>query len=138
MHNLYMAGNHCLFCLVVRILYFAYNCEQRVTLWRLKFEVGVMEDPSGRGLGGVLVSNGERIVQTDEEGPVRACGGTGGASRFVFVTRSRWFFGRYRDSTRPHVIGRTHRRGWIFCACACALSGLHDSLRLCRLPIHTL
>ena len=45
----------------------------------------VMEDPSGRGLGGVLVSNGERIVQTDEEGRY-ALAVEPEAHRFVFVT----------------------------------------------------
>ena len=45
----------------------------------------VMEDPSGRGLGGVLVSNGEQIVQTDEEGRY-ALAVEPEAHRFVFVT----------------------------------------------------
>ena len=45
----------------------------------------VMEDLSGRGLGGVLVSNGEQIVQTDEEGRY-ALAVEPGVHRFVFVT----------------------------------------------------
>ena len=45
----------------------------------------VMEDLSGRGLGGVLVSNGEQIVQTDEEGRY-ALVVEPEAHRFVFVT----------------------------------------------------
>ena len=45
----------------------------------------VMEEPSGRGLGGVLVSNGEQIVQTDEEGRY-ALAVEPEAHRFVFVT----------------------------------------------------
>ena len=45
----------------------------------------VMEKPSGRGLGGVLVSNGEQIVQTDEEGRY-ALAVEPEAHRFVFVT----------------------------------------------------
>ena len=45
----------------------------------------VMEDLSGRGLGGVLVSNGEQIVQTDEEGRY-ALAVEPEAHRFVFVT----------------------------------------------------
>ena len=44
-----------------------------------------MEDLSGRGLGGILVSNGEQIVQTDEEGRY-ALAVEPGAHRFVFVT----------------------------------------------------
>ena len=45
----------------------------------------VMEDLSGRVLGGVLVSNGEQIVQTDEEGRY-ALAVEPGVHRFVFVT----------------------------------------------------
>ncbi len=45
----------------------------------------VMEDPSGRGLDGVSVSNGERIVQTDGEGRY-ALEVQPEAHRFVFVT----------------------------------------------------
>ena len=45
----------------------------------------VMEDPSGRGLGGVLVSNGEQIVQTDEEGRY-VLAVEPEVHRFVFVT----------------------------------------------------
>ena len=45
----------------------------------------VMDEPSGRGLGGVLVSNGEQIVQTDEEGRY-ALEVEPGVHRFVFVT----------------------------------------------------
>ena len=45
----------------------------------------VMEDLSGRVLGGVLVSNGEQIVQTDEEGRY-ALAVEPEAHRFVFVT----------------------------------------------------
>ena len=45
----------------------------------------VMEEPSGRGLGGVLVSNGEQIVQTDEEGRY-ALAVEPETHRFVFVT----------------------------------------------------
>ena len=44
-----------------------------------------MEDLSGRGLEGVLVSNGEQIVQTDEEGRY-ALAVEPEAHRFVFVT----------------------------------------------------
>lgn len=45
----------------------------------------VMGDLSGRGLGGVFVSNGEQIVQTDEEGRY-ALAVEPEAHRFVFVT----------------------------------------------------
>ena len=45
----------------------------------------VMDEPSGRGLGGVLVSNGEQIVQTDEDGRY-ALVVEPEAHRFVFVT----------------------------------------------------
>jgi len=45
----------------------------------------VMEEPSGRGLSGVFVSNGEQIVQTDEEGRY-ALAVEPEAHRFVFVT----------------------------------------------------
>ncbi|MCY3868868.1 MAG: metallophosphoesterase, partial [Gemmatimonadetes bacterium] len=45
----------------------------------------VMNEPSGRGLGGVLVSNGEQIVQTDEEGRY-ALAVEPEAHRFVFLT----------------------------------------------------
>lgn len=45
----------------------------------------VMDESSGRGLGGVLVSNGEQIVQTDEEGRY-ALAVEPEAHRFVFVT----------------------------------------------------
>ena len=45
----------------------------------------VMEDLSGRGLVGVLVSNGEQIAQTDEEGRY-ALAVEPGVHRFVFVT----------------------------------------------------
>ena len=45
----------------------------------------VMEDLSGRGLGGVFVSNGEQIVQTDEEGRY-ALAVEPEVHRFVFVT----------------------------------------------------
>ena len=45
----------------------------------------VMEDLSGRGLGGVFVSNGEQIVQTDEEGRY-ALAVDLEVHRFVFVT----------------------------------------------------
>lgn len=45
----------------------------------------VMDEPSGRGLGGVLVSNGEQIVQTDEDGWY-ALAVEPGVHRFVFVT----------------------------------------------------
>lgn len=45
----------------------------------------VMDEPSGRGLCGVLVSNGEQIVQTDEEGRYALVVELE-AHRFVFVT----------------------------------------------------
>ncbi|MYC13992.1 MAG: PQQ-binding-like beta-propeller repeat protein [Gemmatimonadetes bacterium] len=45
----------------------------------------VMDGPSGRGLGGVLVSNGEQIVQTDGDGRY-ALVVESEAHRFVFVT----------------------------------------------------
>ncbi len=45
----------------------------------------VMDELSGRGLGGVLVSNGEQIVQTDEEGRYALVVELE-AHRFVFVT----------------------------------------------------
>ena len=45
----------------------------------------VMDGPSGRGLGGVLVSNGEQIVQTDGDGRYALVVELE-AHRFVFVT----------------------------------------------------
>ncbi len=45
----------------------------------------VMDELSGRGLGGVLVSNGEQIVQTDEEGRY-VLAVEPEVHRFVFVT----------------------------------------------------
>ena len=103
----------------------------------------VMEKPSGRGLGGVLVSNGEQIVQTDEEGryalavepeaPVRICDRSGCAPVRIF---SGWF-SRHRGSIRLHGTGWARKMGWIL-GLSLHLSGLHGSLRLCRLLIHTL
>ena len=52
----------------------------------------VMEDMSGRGLRGVLVSNGEQIVQTDEDGRYALAVEPGGAPIRI-CDRSRWFPG---------------------------------------------
>ena len=96
----------------------------------------VMEDLSGRGLGGILVSNGEQIVQTDEEGRY-ALAVEPGAHRFVFVTVPDGFraTSEFYSSTRNWM--QTRKMGWIL-GLHLHLNGLHGSLRLCRLPIHTL
>ncbi len=68
----------------------------------------VIENPSGRGLAGVSVSNGERIVQTDEQGQYELQVEPG-SHRFVFITlpdgfsapdgyyRSTWNWSKPRD-----------------------------------------